>query len=459
MIYSLLRGIAGVALRWYYAAIDVEGVERIPRDGPVLLVVNHPNALVDALVAGWVVPRRLVLTAKATLFQNPLLAAFLGGVGVVPLRRAKDESASAVDPSRNDDAFRAVHDALARGRAALIFPEGISHDEPRLAPIRTGAARIALQGRARAELRELRIVPIGITFERKELPRSRVYVQVGEPLALSSWRVQDESRAVEELTVEIEARLRAVTLNFTSSDDAARARALASSFARLTAGAPPTSAPTALATEVAMTRRIERARSALECADAATVARADALVHRLGAFERAVASYGVAPEDIEISRDVAPGARFTIREGLRVLVMGPVALWGTLNHWLPFNAARAIAMHSVQSAADPAMRTIIAGAALVLAFYLAQGAVVARLASPLVAAVYLVSLPLAADVSFRLRARLARARRRARAYMLFRRSPALQERWRTELDRLRVEASAVEQLVMRAADASVTADR
>jgi glycerol-3-phosphate O-acyltransferase/dihydroxyacetone phosphate acyltransferase len=459
VIYPLLRGIAGVALRWYYAAIDVEGVERIPRDGPVLLVVNHPNALVDALVAGWVVPRPLVLTAKATLFQNPLLAAFLSWVGVVPLRRAKDESAIAVDPSRNDDAFRAVHDALAGGRAALIFPEGISHDEPRLAPIRTGAARIALQGLARPELRELRIVPIGITFERKEQPRSRVYVQVGEPLALRSWRVRDAWRAVEELTFEIEARMRAVTLNFASSDAAARARALASSFARLTAGAAPTNAPTALATEVAMTRRIARARSALECADEATVARADALVHGLGAFERMVASYGVALEDIEISRAVAPGARFTIREGLRALVMGPVALWGTLNHWLPFNAARAIGMLSVQSAADPAMRTIVAGAALVLAFYLAQGALVAHLAGLLVAAAYLVSLPVAADVSFWLRARLARARRRARAYLLFRRRPALQERWRTELDRLRVEASAVEQQLMRAADAGVTAAR
>jgi 1-acyl-sn-glycerol-3-phosphate acyltransferase len=48
MIYALLRAVAGVALRWFYRDIDVRGMERIPRRRPLLLTVNHPNALVDA---------------------------------------------------------------------------------------------------------------------------------------------------------------------------------------------------------------------------------------------------------------------------------------------------------------------------------------------------------------------------------------------------------------------------
>src|SRR5690242_11071108 len=101
-MYALLRAIAGVALRWYYRDIQVEGVERIPRRRPLLLVVNHPNALIDALLVAWVVPRRVLITAKSTLFTNPLAAATLRWLGVVPLRRASDEaSKSALDPSRN----------------------------------------------------------------------------------------------------------------------------------------------------------------------------------------------------------------------------------------------------------------------------------------------------------------------------------------------------------------------
>ena len=82
IVYALLRAIAGVALRWYYRDIQVEGLERIPRHRPLLLVVNHPNALVDALLVGWVVPRRVLITAKATIFANPI-----GGAAAALARR------------------------------------------------------------------------------------------------------------------------------------------------------------------------------------------------------------------------------------------------------------------------------------------------------------------------------------------------------------------------------------
>ena len=47
MVYALLRAAAGIALRWFYRDIQVVGAERVPRDRPLLVVVNHPNALVD----------------------------------------------------------------------------------------------------------------------------------------------------------------------------------------------------------------------------------------------------------------------------------------------------------------------------------------------------------------------------------------------------------------------------
>jgi len=453
MIYALLRAVAGLALRWYYSGIDVEGLERVPRDAPVLLVVNHPNALVDALVVGWTFPRRLVLTAKATLFANPVFAWLLRIVGVVPLRRAKDEvvAGGTPDPRRNEGAFRAVHDALRRGRAALIFPEGISHDEPYLAPLRTGAARIAIEGVRSGDVPGLVVVPVGLNFERKERMRSRILVQIGEPISMTEWAPDDDDAAVDELTAEIDARLRAVTLNFASADDAARARALASSLARLIDGTPEMGAPDSLRSEIVIARRVEEARVALLNADDATRERVDVLLTRLAAFERSLAREGVALDDVGISRELAPGARFAAREGWRVLVGGPVAAWGKFNHWIPFHLARAVAMRTVETASDPAMRTIVATTALVLVFYLLQGAVVWHWIGPFGAALYLVSLPLAADISFALRDRLWRVRQRARAYFTFRRDPALQRGLIEELRWLRTEALAVDEQLRRVA--------
>lgn len=147
-MYTLLKPVGGVALRWYYRSITITGLERIPPSGPVFLAVNHPNALVDALVVGHVMPRRVRFTAKATIFANPLVARFLSAVGVVPLRRSHDEVRAGapgdLDPSRNQASFDAVAQALAEGSAVVIFPEGKSHDDPHLAPLRTGLARMVL---------------------------------------------------------------------------------------------------------------------------------------------------------------------------------------------------------------------------------------------------------------------------------------------------------------------------
>jgi 1-acyl-sn-glycerol-3-phosphate acyltransferase len=135
VIYSLLRSTSAVALRWYYADVTIVGSERVPATGPMLVAVNHPNALVDVLIVGQAVPRRLMFTAKATLFSNRIAAWLLGVVGVVPLRRASDESGNGpIDPSRNAQVFDAIGEKLAEGNAILIFPEGKSHDEPAMAP-------------------------------------------------------------------------------------------------------------------------------------------------------------------------------------------------------------------------------------------------------------------------------------------------------------------------------------
>src|SRR3954462_2885177 len=104
MIYSLLRAIAGVALRWYYSDVTVVGDGEDFASGPLIVVVNHPNALVDVLIAARAVPRRLMFTAKATLFSNRALAVFLRAVGVVSLRRASDEG-SVAGADRNVGAF------------------------------------------------------------------------------------------------------------------------------------------------------------------------------------------------------------------------------------------------------------------------------------------------------------------------------------------------------------------
>ena len=210
MLYNFFRWIAGIALHWFYSDIRVLGQRNVPPTGPIIVAANHPNALVDALVAGWILPRRLSITAKATLVENPVLAVLFRMLGIVPLRRLSDEQkkqlAGTLDPSRNQGAFHRVLEVLRDNGVVLIFPEGKSHNDPVLAPLRTGLARIALQARDDYGIKGVQILPLGLKFQSKGEPNSVVVAEFGEPVDVD----QRVGVSVEQLTSEVEARLRAV---------------------------------------------------------------------------------------------------------------------------------------------------------------------------------------------------------------------------------------------------------
>jgi 1-acyl-sn-glycerol-3-phosphate acyltransferase len=211
MIYSALRWITGIALHWFYGDIRVVGDERIPARGPLLIAVNHQNALVDSLIVGWIVPRRVAMTAKATLTDNLLIALLFRLLNVVPLRRVSDEVRKSngipLDPSRNREAFREITSLLAKSGAVLIFPEGKSHNEFGLEPLKTGLARLALQSRDEAAIKGIRVLPIGLVFEDKGAPGTIVGARIGEPIEMDTWPGTNHT----DLTEEIADRLRAVS--------------------------------------------------------------------------------------------------------------------------------------------------------------------------------------------------------------------------------------------------------
>lgn len=211
MIYAVLRWITGISLHWFYRDIRVIGKERIPLTGPLLIAVNHQNALVDSLIAGWVVQRHITMTAKATLVDNPFIAVLFKILNVVPLRRISDEARNSdalpTNRSRNAGAFREILHVLERHGAVLIFPEGKSHNETGLEPLKTGLARLALQAQDESGIGHLKILPLGLVFEEKGTPGTAVCARVGQVIEMDLW----PERNYANLTREIADRLRAVS--------------------------------------------------------------------------------------------------------------------------------------------------------------------------------------------------------------------------------------------------------
>lgn len=451
MLYQLLRGTAAIALRWYYADVAVQGRERVPGDGPVVILANHPNALIDPLLVGTTVTRRVLLTAKATLFEHPVLAVLLEAVGVVPLRRAKDESHFGVSipttADRNATAFQRVTAALRAHNVVLIFPEGISHDDPSLAPLKSGAARMALQARSEG-VTGIRLLPVGLVFEAKERPDTRVLVRVGDALDLDAWLSERLPEDVHALTEELTARLRAVTLNFANAERAARAVRLARLLSALAGSPAPVDEPRPLEAEAALAVRIDAATAALSDAPPHVIAAADDLLARLDTIERELRQRGIALADVRVSTRAPDAVTFIAREGPLVVLAGIAQVLGSATHWIPLRAARAFALRSLRynaSRDQPAMRTILFGLCAVVLWYAVQGVVVARIAGAPLALLWLAVIFAAAHARRIGGGRLVRALQRARSFLAFRADPSLQPRLVASVDALLVDALALEQ--------------
>src|SRR2546425_5299810 len=141
MTRRIIVAILKFAMRVYFRRVEVVGLEHVPRKSPVIFVLNHPNALVDPAFLLSLAPRRVSFLAKSPLFRVPILGYFVRALDCLPVYRQQDEGE---DVSRNREMFVAARELLARGGTIGICPEWVSHDEPRLRPIKTGAARIAL---------------------------------------------------------------------------------------------------------------------------------------------------------------------------------------------------------------------------------------------------------------------------------------------------------------------------
>ena len=181
LLDRLLYGLAVLATRGLFRTVEVVGLERLPRDRPVLLVANHFNGAVDALMLVTALHRVPRFVAKATLWNVLPARPFLALAGLVPVHRPEDQRG--VDG--NVATFARAAQVLRNGRTLALFPEGTTHDRLELARLRTGAARIALGARA-AGIERIAVVPVGLTYEDKLAVRSRALVRVGKPIDLDT---------------------------------------------------------------------------------------------------------------------------------------------------------------------------------------------------------------------------------------------------------------------------------
>jgi 1-acyl-sn-glycerol-3-phosphate acyltransferase len=199
VLYRILELTVAPTLRAVYRP-EVTGLEHVPHSGPVIFAANHLS-FADEFFVPLSARRQVCYLAKAEYFTTPgvrgrAMAAFFGGLGLVPVDRdAPRAAAASVD---------ICVDVLRQGRPFGIFPEGTRSPDGRLYKFRTGVARVALRSGAP-------VIPVGLVGTRAVQPpgsrwwhRAPVEVHFGAALSFGERAAQERSsKVLREITEQV----------------------------------------------------------------------------------------------------------------------------------------------------------------------------------------------------------------------------------------------------------------
>lgn len=420
--YRIFRSLARFLAGLFYRRVEVARLERVPLSGPLIVAANHHQGLMDGILLAAALPRRLRPIAKAPLLRYPVIGQIARLAGAIPVHRRQDSGGSAAD---NQAMFGAAQRALDEGEALLIFPEGVSQPEPALMPLRTGAARLVLGdgGGADRELRQLAattrlppttLLPVGLMFHEPGSFRvGSALVLIGEPVPTSDLEASGSGgtsdNAVRLLTERlgealqrliVEARDRH-TLELVHSAEAIWREEMPDS-----AREPKDRA--------AWRQRAARADQYLAAVEPVRMA---ALRRRLERYTKDLDLAGLTDRDLSEGYRPAAVLRYAFRQGLALALGLPLALWGVLNHIVPYQAT-ALAVRAIKPEADVlATYKVVAGLALFPLCWALEGWIAWRLGGGRLLAVFLIALLPAGFFALSWTERLHRVRREARGLL------------------------------------------
>ena len=179
-----IRKFVQLGLQTFFRELEVNGVENVPSDRGGIVIAWHPNGMVDPALIFSTFPTDLMFGARHGLFHWPILGWMMRQVSTVPIYRRQDLKGMSVEEqrSKNKESLDAMSSRIASGAFTALFPEGVSHDDPCLKQLKTGAARIFDSAHQSDASQPPVIIPVGLHYDHKQRFRSSVLVNYHPPI-------------------------------------------------------------------------------------------------------------------------------------------------------------------------------------------------------------------------------------------------------------------------------------
>ncbi len=357
---------------------------------------------------------------KSTLWKIWILRPFLNLAGAIPVYRRQDQgadTADSADTARNAETFDRSHDLLAAGGALALFPEGTSHSDPSLKPLKTGAARIVLEAEQKHPGLGVRIVPVGLLFDAKQAFRSRALVQVGEPIDPApeiDLAARDPVAAFRALTARIDAGLKDVTLNYHTWDDARLAARAADLYRSRHPEAPGRGR---LSESVAVRRTFLDGYRDLRDQHPERTA---AVVEAVREYDDLLHAFHLRDDQVGAAYRVSPAARFVVRSLVRMLLHLPVAIVGAILTWPIYRLVGAIVKRVNDHPDQTATLKVVGSFFLFPLTWIAEGVLAGHYLGDWISAILTLTAPFTAYGALLFNDQRYAFWRESRAYLLLR---------------------------------------
>ncbi len=397
--------------RIFFSRIEIAGQSHLPPAGPLLIVANHGNTLVDPMLVKGFLPYSSRFLAKSTLWQDPLAKHLVRLAAAIPVHRQQDPGS---DTSKNVGAFALSHAVLAGGGVIALFPEGLSHGQPYLMPMKTGTARIVLGAEAERGPLGVGILPVGLNFEARDRFRSRVLIQIGpviDPGPEIRLYGQEPSEAVSRLTERIGEALAGVTLSYETWREARLVEGAAEIYSRPEGDLP--SRP-ALSDHFPIRKAFVQGYEELRQSHPEEVSRVVSATER---YDRLLVNLGLDDRHVASRYPLPLVIRFVTRSALFLLWRLPLAVLGTLLNWLPYRIPGWMTGRLRQPTQDRATFKVLLSLALFPLFWLGESLALGRWVGPWVGLAALPLAPAAGHFALRFNERWRQFREEALSYL------------------------------------------
>jgi 1-acyl-sn-glycerol-3-phosphate acyltransferase len=138
-VVQILKLFIQAGLWLFCQEIHLKNKHLFKTKGPLLIIANHPNSFLDALIIGSYYNRRMYFLARGDAFKKPIHRFLLESLNMIPVYRLREGKEFL---HLNDYAFNKSIELLSKGYAVLVFIEGICINSHELQPFKKGTARI-----------------------------------------------------------------------------------------------------------------------------------------------------------------------------------------------------------------------------------------------------------------------------------------------------------------------------